>query len=83
METGLKTILMKNHLKNLLLFCFLILCQGLVYAGPGTPTGETDEPPVPIDDYLPLLLTAGLALGVYWIYKNSKKRKMKTKRSQY
>ncbi len=77
---------MKNHLKTLS-FLFLLLCfQTSIYAQPGTPPGDRDEPeeePVPIDDYLPYLLVAGTLVGGYMFYKTTKSKKKRTKRSQY
>gem|GEM_PF-5308949 len=52
------------------------------YAQPGNPVGEPDEPPVPIDDYIPHFIVLAVALAGYWFYKQAQKEK-KLHRSEY
>lgn len=40
--------------------------------GPGGPPGDDDPPPVPIDDYIPVLLTGAIGIIFYETYKKRK-----------
>ena len=40
--------------------------------GPGDPTNDPDDPPAPIDDYLPLLLITAIGIIVYNARRNKK-----------
>lgn len=77
---------MKKYFKTLSLLGLLLCFQTAIYAGPIGPPGDLDEPeeePVPIDDYLPYLLAAGTLVGAYTLYKSTKSKKKRTRRSEY
>jgi len=63
---------MKIRITLFLLFAFLYVSVAFAQKEPPPPTKENDDSPpiglpLPIDDYLPLLIPVGLALGIYFL----------------
>lgn len=56
----------------ILLFSLLAFSPEMYSQGPPAPTPPPPGLPLPIDDYLPLLLLAGILLGFYGIKKLKK-----------
>ncbi|MCP1994750.1 hypothetical protein [Flavobacterium sp. HSC-61S13] len=73
---------MKKYLNSLLLPAIVIATTLSAYAQPGNPNGEPDEPPVPIDDYIPHFIVLAVVIAAFWFYKQSQKKK-KPRRSEY
>lgn len=65
---------MKKYIfKPIAILIWLVLMAPLM-AGPADPPGEDDPiDPTPIDNWMLLLIVAGIALGAYYLIKQNKK----------
>lgn len=65
----MKNKILKYGLLAIFWFAFTLPAS----AGPGDPDDGGDDPPASIDNFMMILILAGIGLGVYFILKYSKK----------